>query len=107
MTDDAAQPSSDVRQSGESLVWIGSPSQWLNPGWYVASLIAVAALLTVAGLTAEPLLATLAIIPIVGAFVQHLKVRSTRIAVTTEGTPARNRVALRPLAPANQPPDTG
>jgi uncharacterized membrane protein YdbT with pleckstrin-like domain len=56
----------------------------LNAGWYITCLIGVGVLVTVATLTAQPLLAALAIVPAIGALVKFLTVRSTRIAVTTE-----------------------
>ena len=78
MTEAAAQ------HSEETTVWTGSPSQWLNAGWYIACLIGMAVLFTVATLTVQPLIAALAIVPVIGAVVKYLKVRSTRIDVTTE-----------------------
>ena len=71
-------------RSEEAPIWTGSPSQWLNAGWYITCLIGVGVLVTVATLTAQPLLAALAIVPAIGALVKFLTVRSTRIAVTTE-----------------------
>lgn len=68
----------------ETVVWSGSPSQWLNAGWYAACLVSAIVLFTVAALTAQPLLAGLAIIPAIGALSKYLLVRTTRIDVTTE-----------------------
>ena len=56
----------------------------MNAGWYIACLIGIGVLFTVAALTAQPLIAALAIVPVIGAVVKYLKVRSTRIDVTTE-----------------------
>ena len=74
----------DPSRSEESRIWTGSPSQWLNAGWFIACLIGAGVLFTVAALTGQPLLAALAIIPAIGALVKFLTVRSTRIDVTTE-----------------------
>jgi uncharacterized membrane protein YdbT with pleckstrin-like domain len=86
MTDIASTtPSSDdSARSGESAIWTGSPSQWLNAGWFITCLIGIGVLVTVAALTAQPLVAALAIIPVIAAFWKYLVVRSTRIDVTTE-----------------------
>ncbi|HEX6941584.1 MAG TPA: PH domain-containing protein [Gemmatimonadaceae bacterium] len=74
----------DGSRSEESQIWTGSPSQWLNAGWYITCLLGVGVLFTVAALTGQPLLAGLAIIPAIAALVKFLTVRSTRIDVTTE-----------------------
>jgi uncharacterized membrane protein YdbT with pleckstrin-like domain len=84
MADAVTNPSSDAPRSDESPIWTGSPSQWLNAGWYIALLIGVGVLFTVAALTGQPLLGALAIIPAIGALVKFLTVRSTKIDVTTE-----------------------
>ena len=84
MTDAITNPPTDATRSDESPIWNGSPSQWLNAGWFVTCLIGVGVLFTVASLTAQPLLAALAIIPAIAALVKYLTVRSTRIDVTTE-----------------------
>jgi uncharacterized membrane protein YdbT with pleckstrin-like domain len=68
----------------ETVVWTGSPSQWLNAGWYTACLVAVMALITIAALTAQPMLVALTIVPALGALSKYLMVRTTRIDVTTE-----------------------
>jgi hypothetical protein len=73
-----------AERSDESLIWTGSPSQWLNIGWYVLCVIGVVTFLTVAALIGQPLLALGAIIPVVVAFTKALKVASTRIEVSTE-----------------------
>lgn len=80
----AAQPEGDEPRADETVVWTGSPSQWLNIGWYLASLIGIAVLVIVAVLTEQPLLVAFAVVPVIAAIVQYLKVRSTRIDVTTE-----------------------
>ena len=74
----------DGTHSEETPIWTGSPSQWLNAGWYIACLIGVAVLITIATLTGQPIIAALAIIPVIAAFVKYLAVRSTRIDVTSE-----------------------
>ena len=70
--------------SEETLVWTGSPSQWLNAGWYLACLIGVAVLVVVAALTGQPIITAFAIIPVIVAISKYLIVRSTRIDVTSE-----------------------
>jgi uncharacterized membrane protein YdbT with pleckstrin-like domain len=86
MTDNAqiSPQTADSARPEESSIWTGSPSQWLNAGWYLACLAGVAVSFTVATLTGQPLVAALAVIPAIGALVKFLAVRSTRIAVTTE-----------------------
>ena len=79
MTEPAPAPASE-----ENLVWTGSPSQWLNAGWYIVCLIGVAVLFTIAALTAQPIVAVLAIVPVIAALSKYLIVRSTRIDVTSE-----------------------
>jgi uncharacterized membrane protein YdbT with pleckstrin-like domain len=74
----------DTPRSEESAIWTGSPSQWLNAGWFIACLIGAGVLFTVAALTAQPFIAAFAIIPAIAALVKFLTVRSTRIDVTTE-----------------------
>ena len=68
----------------ETVVWSGSPSQWLNAGWSAACLVSAIGWFAVAALTAQPLVAGLAIIPAIGALSKYLLVRTTRIDVTTE-----------------------
>lgn len=86
MTDFApvTPPAGDGSGSEESQIWTGSPSQWLNAGWYITCLLGVGVSFTVGALTGQPLLAALAIIPVIAALVKFLTVRSTRIDVTTE-----------------------
>jgi uncharacterized membrane protein YdbT with pleckstrin-like domain len=84
MTDAVTNSPGDAPRSEESLIWTGSPSQWLNAGWFIASLIGVGVLVTVAALTAQPLIAALGVIPVIAALWKYLVVRSTRIDVTTE-----------------------
>ena len=74
----------DVSRSEESAIWTGSPSQWLNAGWFITSLIGVGVLFTIAALVGQPFMGIVAVIPAIAAIVQYLKVRSTRIDVTTE-----------------------
>jgi uncharacterized membrane protein YdbT with pleckstrin-like domain len=81
VTEPLAEPAA---HSDETLVWAGSPSQWLNIGWHVGAVVGVAVFVILATLTAQPLLALGGIIPVVAALVQALKVRTTRIEVTTE-----------------------
>lgn len=78
LTTDTASP------TDETLVWAGSPSQWLNIGWFVGAVIGVAVFAILAALTAQPLFALGGIIPVIVALVQVLKVRTTRIEVTSE-----------------------
>jgi uncharacterized membrane protein YdbT with pleckstrin-like domain len=84
MTDAATNPPTDTPRSEETAIWTGSPSQWLNAGWFISCLIGMAVLFTVAALVGQPLIAVGAIIPAIAAIVQYLKVRSTRIDVTSE-----------------------
>jgi uncharacterized membrane protein YdbT with pleckstrin-like domain len=77
-------PTGDAPRVEESSIWTGSPSQWLNAGWFIACLLGAGVLFIVAALTAQPMLAALAIVPGIGALVKFLTVRSTRIDVTTE-----------------------
>jgi uncharacterized membrane protein YdbT with pleckstrin-like domain len=84
MTGGPAFPTPEATRSEESSIWAGTPSQWLNAGWFIACLAGAGVLVTVAALTAQPMLAALAIIPAIGALVKFLTVRSTRISVTTE-----------------------
>ena len=74
----------DLSRSEESPIWTGSPSQWLNAGWFITSLIGVGVLFTIAALVGQPIIAVGAVIPAIAAIVQYLKVRSTRIDVTSE-----------------------
>ena len=80
----ATPPTGDLSRSDESPVWTGSPSQWLNAGWFITCLIGAGVLFTIAALAGQPLIAAAAVIPVIAAIVQYLKVRSTRIHVTTE-----------------------
>ena len=80
----ATPPTGDLSRSEESPIWTGSPSQWLNAGWFITCLIGGGVLFTIAALVGQPLIAAGALIPVIAAIVQYLKVRSTRIDVTTE-----------------------
>lgn len=83
MTEPASAPA-PAPASEETLIWTGSPSQWLNAGWYMACLIGVAVLFMIAAFAAQPIVAALAIVPVIGALSKYLIVRSTRIDVTSE-----------------------
>ena len=74
----------DGPRSEESLIWTGSPSQWLNAGWFITCLVGMGVLVTVAALTAQPLVGALSVILVIAALWKYLVVRSTRIDVTTE-----------------------
>ena len=79
------QPLGDLTPSSdESTIWTGSPSQWLNLGWFVGSLLAAAAFIAAAAIVSQPLIAAGAVIPVFFAFWKALKVRTTRVQVTTE-----------------------
>jgi uncharacterized membrane protein YdbT with pleckstrin-like domain len=71
-------------RSDETPVWIGSPSQWLNVGWFALCALGAAALVVVGLLVGQPIVALGALIPVVVAIAKALKVRTTRIEVTTE-----------------------
>ena len=71
-------------RSDETPVWTGSPSQWLNAGWFTVCAIAAIAVLVAGAVTGQPIVALGAVLPIVYAFVKALKVRTTRMEVTTE-----------------------
>ena len=77
-------PEGDPPRSEESPIWTGSPSQWLNAGWFISCLIGAGVLATIAALVGQPLIAVGAIIPAIAAISKFLTVRSTRIDVTTE-----------------------
>jgi hypothetical protein len=79
------QPPGDLTpRSEESLVWSGSPSQWLNFGWFAACLIAAVGFIAGGIIVSQPLVAAGALIPGVIALSKALTVRTTRIEVTTE-----------------------
>lgn len=80
-----ARPDSDSQQNpAESIIWTGSPSQWLNAGWFGFCAVGAVVLLAGAAIVGQPLLASAALLPIGYAGVKALKVRSTRIEVSTE-----------------------
>lgn len=80
-----AQTNSDLLAGpDESVIWTGSPSQWLNAGWFAACLVAAAVLVASALIFEQSLIAAGAVIPIVVALWKALVVRTTRIEVTTE-----------------------
>ena len=70
MTEPVPAPTSE-----ETVIWTGSPSQWVNAGWYIACVIGVVAPVVIATLTGQPLFAALAIIPIITALAKYLVVR--------------------------------
>jgi uncharacterized membrane protein YdbT with pleckstrin-like domain len=79
------QPTSDLTTSPqESTIWSGSPSQWLNVGWFFFCAVASVAIVVVAVRISRPLVAIAVIIPAIVALAKWLRVRSTRIEVTTE-----------------------
>ena len=71
-------------RSDESPVWVGSPSQWLNSGWFAISTAATITFIVAGVITGQPIVALGALLPIGFAIVKALKVRTTRIEVTTE-----------------------
>jgi membrane protein YdbS with pleckstrin-like domain len=71
-------------RSDETPVWSGSPSQWLNAGWFALCAFIAAALISAAAITSQPLLAAAAAIPVMFAIGKALKVGTTRIEVSTE-----------------------
>ena len=71
-------------RSDETSIWTGSPSQWLNSGWFLLCTIGAVVLLVAGLMTGQPLVALGALIPVAYAVVKALKVRTTRIEVTTE-----------------------
>jgi membrane protein YdbS with pleckstrin-like domain len=73
-----------MAQSDESTVWTGSPSQWLNFGWFSACLIGAAGFIAAAVVLSQPVVAAGAVIPAILAISKMLTVRTTRIEVTTE-----------------------
>jgi uncharacterized membrane protein YdbT with pleckstrin-like domain len=80
-----AQTDSDLLpRSEETTIWTGSPSQWLNLGWFGACLIGAAAFIAGAAIASQPILAAGAVIPVAYALSKVLTVRTTRIEVTTE-----------------------
>jgi hypothetical protein len=81
----SAQSDDDLTtRSDEVPIWTGSPSQWLNLGWFVTCVIGVLVFIGAALFIGEPLLALGALIPVVVAVSKALKVVTTRIEVTTE-----------------------
>jgi uncharacterized membrane protein YdbT with pleckstrin-like domain len=71
-------------RSDETTIWTGSPSQWLNLGWFMASVLVAAGFIAAAAITSQPLLAVGAVIPVLFALSKALIVRTTRVEVTTE-----------------------
>jgi uncharacterized membrane protein YdbT with pleckstrin-like domain len=79
------QPPGDLMpRSDESTIWTGSPSQWLNLGWFTACLIGAAGFIAAAVILSQPILAAVTVIPAILAVSKALTVRTTRIEVTTE-----------------------
>jgi uncharacterized membrane protein YdbT with pleckstrin-like domain len=80
-----AQTESDLSpRPDETIVWTGSPSQWLNTAWFAASLVGAAVFVVAGVITGQPIVAAGALIPAVLALSKYLTVRTTRIEVTTE-----------------------
>ena len=73
-----------VPRSDETTIWSGSPSQWLNAGWFAACLIGAVGFIAAAVVFSVPLVAAFAVIPVMVALSKALAVRTTRIEVTTE-----------------------
>ncbi len=71
-------------RSDESPIWRGSPSQWLNLGWFVACLFGAVGFIAAAAVFSQPILAAAAVIPLIFALWKALMVRTTRIDVSTE-----------------------
>lgn len=71
-------------RTDESSIWTGSPSQWLNLGWFAACLFVAAGFIAAAAVFSQPILAWGALIPVLFALWKALKVRTTRIDVSTE-----------------------
>jgi uncharacterized membrane protein YdbT with pleckstrin-like domain len=70
--------------SSESPVWNGSPSQWLNFGAFFLCALLAAAVVTGAILSSRAAVAYGVALPVAIALWKWLKVRSTKITVTTE-----------------------
>lgn len=56
----------------------------MNLGWFAGSALVAAGLIAAAAIVSQPILAAGAVIPILFAFFKALKVRTTRIDVSTE-----------------------
>ena len=79
------QPTGDlVGRTDETTIWTGSPSQWLNLGWFATCVIAATAFIVVGVIVGQPIVGAGALIPLIYALVKLLTVRTTRIEVTTE-----------------------
>ena len=79
------EPTADLAgRTDETTIWTGSPSQWLNLGWFVACGIGVAVFIIAGVITGQPIVAVGALIPLLVALVKLLTVRTMRIDVTTE-----------------------
>jgi uncharacterized membrane protein YdbT with pleckstrin-like domain len=68
----------------ETRVWTGSPSQWLNFGWFAGCVIGAIGFVAASVVLAQPLVAAGAAIPVIVALTKALTVKTTRIDVTTE-----------------------
>jgi uncharacterized membrane protein YdbT with pleckstrin-like domain len=80
-----ANPDADlVPRSEESPIWTGSPSQWLNFGWFAICAVAAIAFIVAGLITGQPIVGLGALLPIGYAIVKVLKVRTTKMEVTTE-----------------------
>ena len=71
-------------RSDETPVWIGSPSQWLNAGWFSICGLGAIALIVTGLIVGQPVVALGSLIPVAYAMAKFLKVRTTRVEVTTE-----------------------
>jgi membrane protein YdbS with pleckstrin-like domain len=71
-------------RSEESPVWAGSPSQWLNAGWFALCTLGAIAFFVAGLMAGQPIVALGALFPIGYAVAKALRVRTTRIEVTTE-----------------------
>jgi membrane protein YdbS with pleckstrin-like domain len=81
MTEPAGGP---IAPSEETPVWTGSPSQWINFGWFAACVIGTLGFVAASVVLAQPIVAAGAAIPVLVAITKVLTVRTTRIDVTTE-----------------------
>jgi hypothetical protein len=68
----------------ETLVWSGSPSQWLNFGTFLVCGLAAAGFIAGWKIWDEPLIALGAVVPIVAAFWSWLTVKTSKFEVTTQ-----------------------
>jgi uncharacterized membrane protein YdbT with pleckstrin-like domain len=74
----------EPRLPEETLVWAGSPSQWLNFGTFIVCGLTAAGFIAGAQIWAEPRIAIAAVVPVVVAFWSWLTVRTSKFEVTTQ-----------------------